>query len=32
MGIFTDEDYFTEDNFEEREIARLEWQNRILLN
>lgn len=32
MSIFTDEDYRTEDNFEEREIARLEWQNRILLN
>ena len=32
MGIFTDEDYCTEDNSDECEIARLAWQNRILLN
>lgn len=32
MGLMTDEDYWTEDNSDECEIARLEWLNRILLN
>lgn len=32
MGMFSDEDYFTEDSFDEKEMARLEWQKRLLLN